>query len=115
MPTKQFILKSSELNVQYETHHTIQEKHFASMNKINNKRKVMDAGKHMLLKDQTVITTEGIYEQLKACEKATKKRRCAKERTKRTSGLQVALNSAKDVQSKEEVQDIIMLDEIIVI
>ena len=113
-PTKQFILKSSALNLQYETRHTVREKHFAGMNEINNKRRIMAAGKRVLLKDQTVITTEGIYEQLKACEKATEKRRCANGRTKRKSGLQVALNSANDVQSNEEVQDVIMLDEIVV-
>jgi len=74
----------------------------------------MVANKCMLLKDQTVIMTEGIYKQLKACEKEAEKRRYAKGCTKRKSGLQVALNSANDVQSREEVQDVIMLDKIIV-
>ena len=74
----------------------------------------MVASKCMLLKDQTVITTERIYKQLKACKKKTEKRRYAKGYTKRKSGLQVALNSANNVQSKKEVQDVIMLDKIIV-
>ena len=63
----------------------------------------MAAGKHVLLKDQTVVIIEGIYEQLNACENATEKARCAKGHTKRKRELQVTLNSANDVQSKEEV------------
>ena len=85
------------------------------MNEINKKRKVIASGKRVLLKDQTVITTEVIYEQIKACEKATENRRNATGRTKRNSGLQVALNSANVAQRKEKAQDVVMLDEIVVL
>ena len=47
----------------------------------------MESDKRVLLKDQTVITTEAIYKQVKACEKATENRRNAKEYIKRKSGL----------------------------
>jgi len=57
----------------------------------------------VLLKDKMVITTERLYEQLEACEKATEKRRYAKGHIKRKNGLQVALNHANNMQRKEEV------------
>ena len=114
-PTKKYILKESALVTQYETLHTVREKHLDGMNEINKKRRVMASGKRVLLKDQTVITTEGIYEQVKACEEATNKKRCTKGHTKRKSGLQVALNSANDAQRKEEARDVVMLDEIVVL
>lgn len=114
-PTREYILKESGLVTQYETRHTVQEKHLDGMNEINKKRRVMAFGKRVVLKDQTVITTEGIYEQVKACEEATNKRWCTKGHTKRKSGLQVALNSANDVQTTEEAEDVIMLDEIVVL
>ena len=114
-PTREYILKESGLVTQYETLHTVREKHLDGMNEINEKRRVMESGKRVLLKDQTVITTEAIYKQVKACEKATENRRNAKGHIKRKSGLQVALNSANDVQRKEEAQDVVMLDEIVVL
>src|SRR5438552_17186902 len=60
-PTKEYILKESDLVTQYETLHTVREKHLNGMNEINKKRRVMASGKCVLLKDQTVITTEVIY------------------------------------------------------
>ena len=66
----------------------------------------MAFGKHVVLKDQTVITTEGIYEQVKACEEATNKRWCTKGHMKQKSGLQAALNSTNDMQTTEEEEDI---------
>jgi hypothetical protein len=69
----------------------------------------------MLLKDQTVITTKEIYEQVTACEKATENRRNVTGHTKRKSGLQAALNCANDAQRKEEALDVVILDEIVVL
>jgi hypothetical protein len=114
-PTREYILKESGLVTQYETRHTVREKHLDSMNEINKKRRVMASGKRVVLKDQTVITTEGIYEQVKACEEATNKRRRTNGHTKRKSGLQATLNSVNDAQTKEGVQDVIILDEIVVL
>ena len=114
-PTREYILKESALVTQYETLHTVREKHLDGMNQINKKRRVMASGKRVLLKDQTIITTEVIYEQVKACEKATENRRNATGHTKRKSGLQVALNSANDAQRKEKARDVVMLDEIVVL
>ena len=111
-PTKAYILKESALVTQYETLHTVREKHLDGMNEINKKRRVMASGKRVLLKDQTLITTAEIYEQVKACEKATKRRRTAKGHTKRKSGLQAAFNSANNTQRKDKAQDVVMLDEI---
>jgi hypothetical protein len=97
---REYILKESGLVTQYETCHIVREKHLDGMNEIN-KRRVMAFGKHVVLKDQTVITTEGIYEQVKACEEATNKRWCTKGHMKQKSGLQAALNS-----TTEEEEDI---------
>ena len=72
----------------------------------------MEHGKRAILKDQTLITTAAILEQVEACEEATKKKKNSKGRKKRTSGLQAALHSVKDAQRQEEVQAIVMLDEI---
>ena len=113
-PTREYILKESSLVNQYETLHTVREKHLNGMNGINKKRRVMASGKRVLLKDQTIITTEGIYEQVKACEEATNKKRRVKGHSKRKSGLQVALNTANDTQTKEEARDVVILDEIVV-
>ena len=52
---------------------------------------------------------------IKACEKATENRRNATGRTKRKSGLQVALNSANEAQRKERARDVVVLDEIVVL
>jgi len=114
-PTKAYILKESALVTQYETLHIVREKHLDGINEINKKRRIMQQGKRVLLKDQTVITTERIYKQVKACEKATEKKRTAKGRTKRRSGLQAALNNANDAQSKDKAQDVVILDEIVVL
>ena len=102
---REYILKESGLVTQYETCHIVREKHLDGMNEIN-KRRVMAFGKHVVLKDQTVITTEGIYEQVKACEEATNKRWCTKGHMKQKSGLQAALNSTNDMQTTEEEEDI---------
>jgi hypothetical protein len=111
-PTKQYILKSSSLNIQYQTNDTLRDHHLNAINEINKKRRVMEHGKRVLLKDQTMITTEEIYTQLKACEEATKKKRGLKGHAKRKSGLQTALNSANNMQRQEEVRDVVIFDEI---
>ena len=111
-PTKEYILKSSALNIQYQTKDTVHEHHLNAINEINKKRRVMEHGKCVILKDQTMITTEEIYTQVKACEEATEKKRGLKSRTKRKSGLQTALNSANNMQRQEELRDVVIFDEI---
>jgi hypothetical protein len=65
---KEYIPKESTLVIQYEPFILCEKSTFDGMNEINKKRRVMASDKCVLLKDQTVITTEGIYEQVKACE-----------------------------------------------
>jgi hypothetical protein len=89
--------------MQYKTLHIVQEKHLDDMNDINKMRKIMASGKCMLLKDQTIITTEVIYKQVKAYEKATEKWRNAKGHTKRKSRLQVILNSTNDMKERRSI------------
>jgi len=113
--TKAYILKESTLITQYKTLCIIREKHLDGIYEINKKRRIIQQGKYMLLKNQTVITTKRLYEQVKVCKKATEKKRTAKGRTKRRSGLQAALNNANDVQSKDKAQDVVILDEIVVL
>ena len=86
-PTKAYIFKQSTLVIQYETLYTVREKHLNDMNKINKKRRVRPSGKNILLKDQTIITTKEIYEQVTAYEKAIDNWRNATEYIKRKSGL----------------------------
>ena len=114
-PTKSYILKQSALVTQYETLPTVREKHLDGINEINEKRRLMASGKRVLLKDQTVITTKEIYEQVAAYEKATENRRNVTGRTKRKSGLQAALDHTNDVQRTEETQNVVILDEIVVL
>ena len=63
----------------------------------------MKSGKRVLLKDETVITTQAILEKVKACEEATKKKN-GKDDTKRKSILQAALDTTNDVQGQKEQQ-----------
>ena len=44
-PTREYILKESSLVMQYETLHTVREKHLDDMNEINKKRRVMTSSK----------------------------------------------------------------------
>ena len=62
-----------------------------------------------------MIITEKIYEQVKACEKATKNKRYAKGYSKRKSELQIPVNNINNMQSKEEVLNVIIFNKIIVI
>ena len=59
-----------------------------------------------------MITTLAILEQVEACEEAAKKKKNLKGYRKRTSVLQAALNSPKDIQRQEEIEAIIMLNEV---
>ena len=111
-PTKEYILKLSALNIQYQTLHTVHEHHLNSITEINKQRRVMEHGKRVVLKDQTVITTEAIYQQLKACEEATEKKRGLKGCTKRKSGLRATVDSINNRQRQEEGKDVVLLDEI---
>ena len=109
-PVKAYILKLVGLSEHLRAHNIVVQHNYDSVTEIASKRRVMAHGKRVVLKDQTLITTEEMYQKIKACEDERAKRRTkigGGER-KRVSGA--SLESVDDGEGSEETNEVVMLD-----
>jgi len=70
----------------------------------------MAQGKHVVLKDQTLVMTEELYQKIRVAEEATHERRCSMGHRRNRRLPHAALVSANDVQDIQEENQAIIGD-----
>jgi len=101
MPIREYIPKLVGLSEHLHATNIIVERNHESLNAIVQKRREMAQGKHVVLKDQTLVTTEEVYQNLRVAEEVTHKPKCStsQRKNKRVSiTSQVSRRDAKDGQ-----------------
>ena len=110
MPTRAYISKLVALSENLRATNVMVQHNYESLNTIVKKRREMVQGKHVVLKDQTLVTTEELYQKIRATEEATCERRRSTGRRRNRRLSQAALVSADDAQDIQEENHAIIGD-----
>ena len=111
-PTRAYIPKLAALSEQLRATNILVQHHLEELGAIVKKRKVMVQGKRVVLKDQVLVTTEKLYEKVKAAEEATKNRKQSSGRGKTQRASGTAQTSIDNVEEVQEENAVVILDEI---
>ena len=108
-PTRTYIPKLASLCEHLRASNVLIEHHVEKLSSIVKKRRVMEQGMRVALKDQVLVTTEELYEKAKAAKEATKSRNqsSGQKRKRGASGTaQTSTDNAEDIQ--EENSGVVM-------
>lgn len=111
-PTKAYIPKLVALSEHLRTAHTLVEEYLEKLNEIVKKRRVMTQGKRIILKDQILITTEGLYKDVKKAEDETGRRRSSSGRGRKRSASGTVQASVDKRETAQDANRVVILDEI---
>ena len=107
-PTQAYIPKLVSLSENLHATNVMVQHNYESLNAIVKKRREMVQGKRVVLKDQTLVTTEELYQKVRAAEEATRKRKRLTGRRKSRRVSQTTLASTEDAQDPQEENQAIM-------
>ena len=107
-PTQAYIPKLVSLSENLRATNVMVQRNYESLNAIVKKRREMVQGKRVVLKDQTLVTTEELYQKVRAAEEATRKRKRLTGRRKSRRVSQTTLASTEDAQDPQEENQAIM-------
>jgi len=101
-PTRAYMVKTAKLLEQTRAAHIMVQHHLDGVNAIVKKRRVMEKGKRVILKDQTLITTEDIYQKVKNAEDEVKRKMDSAKAGKGRKGRKAVSDSCGDAQHPQE-------------
>ena len=109
-PTRAYISKLVALSENLRATNVMVQHNYESLNTIVKKRREMVQGKHLVLKDQTLVMTEKLYQKIRVTEEATRERRRSMGHRRNRRLPHAALVSVNDMQDIQEENQAIIGD-----
>jgi len=109
-PTKTYIPKLVALSENLRATNVMVQCNYESLRTIIKKRREIVQGKRVVLKDQVLITTEELYQKVKAAEEATQNKKTSTGCGRKRKASQEALVGMKDAQGAKEGSGAIVHD-----